>query len=80
VAAQRDAARDLALRAAEIARRSGVDVLGPSPARDPGARGTFRYRCLLRSPDGALLRSAARATLSGAGAGRSSRLVVEMNP
>jgi len=72
------AAWGLAVRSAEIARRYGADVLGPAPDRDPGPQGTFRYRCLLRSSDGAVVRSAARAALSAAGA--KNRLVVEMNP
>jgi primosomal protein N' (replication factor Y) len=80
VGRDRAAAWDLAVRAAENARRCGADVLGPAPAREPGARGTFRYRILLRSSDGALVRSAARAALSGAGGGGKNRLVVEMNP
>ena len=73
------AAWGLAVRAAEIARRCGADVLGPAPDRDPGPQGTFRYRCLLRSSDGAVVRSAARAALSAAAGGKN-RLVVEMNP
>jgi primosomal protein N' (replication factor Y) len=76
----RAAAWDLAVRAAEIARRGGADVLGPAPDRDPGPQGTFRYRGLLRSSDGAVVRSAARAALSAAGRGSRHRLVVEMNP
>jgi primosomal protein N' (replication factor Y) len=80
VGSDRAAAWDLAVRAAEIARRLGADVLGPAADRDPGRQGTFRYRCLLRSSDGAVVRAAARAALSAAGSGGRHRLVVEMNP
>jgi primosomal protein N' (replication factor Y) (superfamily II helicase) len=73
------AAWGLAVRAAEIARRSGAEVLGPAPDRDSGPKGAFRYRCLLRSSDGAVVRSAARAAMSAGSLGKS-RLVVEMNP
>jgi primosomal protein N' (replication factor Y) len=77
--ADRKVASMLAEQAAEIARACGVEVLGPAPARDGGARTAFRYHCLLRAPEARAVRTAARAALDGARAGKRGRLGVEMD-
>ena len=56
------------VRAAREALPAGgrVEVLGPSPAPISKLRGRFRFMCLLKGEQGALMRSAARAALAAA--------------
>jgi primosomal protein N' (replication factor Y) (superfamily II helicase) len=78
----RRAAHALAVRAAEVARASGVEVLGPAPAlgRGLGRRGQFHVQCLLRALQEEAVRAAAREALVRLSRSRSARLVVEMDP
>jgi primosomal protein N' (replication factor Y) len=73
----RDAAVALADLAAAAARARGVEVLGlASEASGP----RFHVQCVLRSPDAAALRAAARDALAAAASSRAGRLVADMDP
>jgi primosomal protein N' (replication factor Y) len=78
--ATRAGAAAIAAAVAESSRARGVDVLGPAPARDPGGSAAFRYQCVLRAADGAVVRAAARAALACVPLRKGSRITVEMDP
>lgn len=73
---------DRAARAAgELAQRvRGAEVLGPSPAPYSPLRGWFRWRLLVRGPDGGQVRDALREAVDGWRRPRDVRVAVDVDP